>query len=594
MAYLTLFWQRRLLGLILLLGLAGFVGGLHAQELEDLVDESEREDEEISELAGPEVPGLGEETLGGRLRFPKPEDLDELRFSMDREIDPETYLVGPGDILQLYIWGEWDLAYPLKVDPEGNVLVPSVGIFSVSDQTMAKVKKDLTEASLEKYPGVKVTVTLASMRFFTVYLTGAVTREGGFTINPTTRVFDLIEKAGGYLDELRGSIVQEVDGQKITRVRKFKSYPTGRRSIQLTHSDGSTDIIDQEMFLATGEEKHNPYLLMGDRVNVGFAKERVYLFGGVNRAGSHEFRPGDTIGDYITLARGLRYNINLDISELWRFHADGINTDQLSFSELVGKGPDEEVTYEDIKNIPLVAEDMIFIRTRSHWKVGHTASISGEVQFAGRYRVIPGVTSLRDLVEQAGGLTERASLRQAKLIRTKLRSLPDPEFRRLVALQRVSGLSDMSPEDQAYLKTKARQERGRLAVDFERLFEENDETKDILLQGEDRIVIPQKRQVVSMSGQFTKPGLIDYEVGNTVAFYVELAGGYMWNANRDACRLIRAKTGVRIKLKNNLIVEEGDEIWAPEKPYFNWWQFTRETMRTVAETLTLVVLVRAF
>jgi protein involved in polysaccharide export with SLBB domain len=590
----------KLLGLrlLLLLALTVFVSGLHAQELEDIVQESEAEDEEVRELSGVEIEGTGEEPLGGRLRFPKGEEVSEIRFAQDRQIDPKTYLIGPGDILQLYIWGDWDLSYPLQVDPEGNVLVPSVGVFKIADQTLADVKDRLKLAALEKYPGVEVTLTLASMRFFTVYLTGPVIREGGFTINPATRLFDLIEQSGGYLDELRGSVFQEIDGQKSTRIRKFKSYPTGHRSIQLTHSDGTIEIIDQEMYLATGDQKYNPYLRMGDRVKVGFAHERVYVYGAVNRAGSHEFRPGDTIETYLTLAAGLRYNSDLNVSELWRFQEDGIEVDQLSFRQLTGKDPDANITVEDIKDIPLEPEDMIFFRTRSHWKAAHTVSIRGEVEYTGQYRIVPGETTLRDVIEQAGGFTERASMIQSKLFRTKLRALPDAEYKRLVALQRVGGRSELSPEDKAYLKTKRREERGRYVVDFVRLFEHNDESQNVLLEGNDVISIPEKRHIVKMTGQFIKPGLVDYFPGDTVENYIEQAGGFTWRADISQARLIRAKTGIRLELGKKeiatLVVGEGDVIWVPEKPYFDFWKFTRNTVRFVAEATAIVVLATSY
>ena len=57
--------------------------------------------------------------------------------------------------------------------------------------------------------------------------------------------------------------------------------------------------------------------------------------------------------------------------------------------------------------------------------------------------------------------------------------------------------------------------------------------------------------------------------------------------------MIRARTGQRERLKGNLVVEPGDEIWVPETQYRDWWSITRETMTVVAQTLTLVVLVRA-
>ena len=88
--------------------------------------------------------------------------------------------------------------------------------------------------------------------------------------------------------------------------------------------------------------------------------------------------------------------------------------------------------------------------------------------------------------------------------------------------------------------------------------------------------------------------MIDYVKGKNVDYYVEKAGGFAWGANKGGARLIRARTGVRERLDEDLPVDAGDEIWVPEKEYRDWWEFTQSTMRTVAETLTLVVLVRSF
>ena len=66
-----------------------------------------------------------------------------------------------------------------------------------------------------------------------------------------------------------------------------------------------------------------------------------------------------------------------------------------------------------------------------------------------------------------------------------------------------------------------------------------------------------------------------------------------WTAEKSGARLIRARTGQREKLNKNLVVEPGDEIWIPEKEYRDWWAFTQSTVRTLAETLTLIVIVRS-
>jgi protein involved in polysaccharide export with SLBB domain len=560
-------------------------------DLEQLVEEAQAEEEELLQLPGAEAAGLGTEVLSARARLPKGEEVERLRISQDQQIDPDAYVVGPGDIFELYIWGEWNRSYLVQVDPEGNAIVPTVGSFAVSSQTLAQVKEQILAQARAKYPRVEITLTLTSMRYFTVYLTGAVLNEGSFVAHPNTRVSDLIERGGGYLDDLTGTIEETVAGKKITRQRQLQPQPTARRSIQLLHRDGTEEAVDLEMFRATGEVRFNPYVHMGDVVHVQYRQQDIFAYGSVNKEGVQEYRPGDTVGALLTLAGGVSGDAPLEVAEIWRFQPDGRTNDVIPL--ISAEDVARQVRAADISEVPLEPKDMLFVRTRSDWKQTPTIYVQGEVKYRGRYRIVQSQTRLRDIIEQAGGFTERASLSEARLLRAKVRAIKDPEYERLLLLQSVSGLADMSPEDKAYLKTKGRQERGRLAVDFQRLFEAGDETHNVLLEGGDVIFVPERRRTVSISGQLRKPGLVKFEEGRRVSFYLDQAGGFSWNADKGGARLIRARTGEREQLDKNLIVEAGDEIWVPEKEYRDWWQFTQSTMRTVAETLTLVLLVRA-
>jgi protein involved in polysaccharide export with SLBB domain len=574
------------------LAIAPAVWAQDDNELQSLVEETAEEEAALGRISGSSLPGMDNDTVSGKMRMPSGEVVEKLRISQDREVDPETYIVGPGDVLQLYIWGEFDLPYMLQVDPEGNVFTPTVGSFHVSGETLATAKRHILNGAKERYPGVDISISLTSMRFFTAYVTGAVLSEGSYTIHPTTRVSDLLERAGGFLDELRGTgIREEIDGRTVTRVRTIYNRPTGRRSIKLMHRDGSVDNFDLNMFLSTGRVELNPYVRMGDVIHVGFRNQSIYIFGAVNRQGVQEFREGDTIGDLVDLAKGLQTDSPLVMAELWRFKPGTEEVMEISLgNNLI---PGQEFVFEDIKDMKIQPNDMVFIRARSQWQLMPTVVVYGEVKYRGRYRIIPGEVRLRDMIDlSAGGLTENASLIGAKVIRTKMRNKVDPELDRLRKLQRISGLSDMDKEDKAYLKTKSREERGRTVVDFERLYE-GDEVQNIFLESGDVIFIPSVSNTITISGQVYKPGLIDFLEGNTVRYYLGQAGGYTDGADKKAVRLIRARTGVREKIDNNLILEAGDELWVPEKEHFEVWDFTQSTMRTLVETLTLFLIIRS-
>ena len=531
----------------------------------------------LQAFSAADLPDLDQALVSGKASLPSNLSADKTRIGQDRDIDPDAYVVGPNDVLQLYIWGEFDQLYTLQVNPEGNVLIPTVGSFHISGLSLTAAKELLSTATAKKYPGVDISISLVNMRFFTAYVTGAVINEGSLTIHPTTRVADIINQAGGFRDRL----------QRTAQANRN----TGRRSIQVLHRDGTSERVDLDMFLATGDLAHNPYVRMGDVVHVSFRKHSVSIFGAVNQEGEYEFLPGDTLGDLVTLAKGLNRSKPLISAELWRFQE---GTEQAEVIELSGdKEAMAELDFEAIRHIELRPNDAVFIRARSLWQSTHSVVISGEVAFQGRYRIDPGVTRIKDVVAAAGGLTDEASLIGARVIRTKVRAERDPQLEQLKRQSEVGGLIYMNIEDRAYLKTKTREEKGRIAVDFERLFVDGDEGQNILLASGDVIFFPMQRHTISVSGQVQRAGLIDYETGRNVRYYIAKAGGYLYDADKRNARLIRARTGVREKLKGNLLVEVGDEIWVPQKERISYWAFTQETIRTAASVLALVLAVQA-
>lgn len=574
-------------------GLAAVPSSL-AQQLDELVDEAEREEAEMRRIPGTEPPGLVPEGIDERARLPEGEEVWRLLISQDREVDPETYIVGPGDVLQLYVWGEFDQDIPFQVTPEGHALVPTIGFFAVSDRTLADVRAEIIGAAQrDKYPGVEITLTLLSMRYFTVYLTGAVLkREGAYTVTPISRLSDLIELAGGFRDDFQGMEIDETGtGQKVRRLYP-RGQPTARRSILLTHQDGTEELVDLAMFQATGDLGHNPYMRMGDRVHVSYRTHEIFAYGSVNEEGAQEFRPGDTVARLVQLAGGIAGSAPLEVAEVWRFRENTDSTVVIALSGDESRQSGRRVTLDEVGDFPLQPKDMVFIRARSDWQMTPTVHVHGEVRYRGRYRITRGETRLLDLVTQAGGLTDNANLAEARVLRTKHRAIKDPEYARLRAMASAGGLADLSPEERAYLRTKSREERGRLAIDFERLIEEGDQTQNILLEGGDVLFVPEKRQTVSLSGQLKRPGLVGHQEGRRAGWYLDQAGGYAFNAHKRGARLIRARTGQRERLDRNLMVESGDEIWVPEKEYRDWWAFFQGTIRTLAETLAIVILIR--
>ena len=557
------------------------------EEIELLIGEGKKEKAELEQLES-ELEGLEvEEGILGKVRLTRGEETPTRLIAQDRAVDPEHYVVGPGDVLQFYIWGEFDISYMLLVDPEGGILIPSVGAFDVGNKTLTQVRNMVFVSARENYPNVEISLNIESMRFFTVYITGAMTHEGNIAVHPNKRVADAIDLAGGFIDELRGNIGEEIAGGKsVTRVRRLDALPTARRGLLVTHMDATVDTVDHTMYLSTGDLRHNPYLRMGDRIHVNFRKDTVSLFGPWFHEGTQEYRPGDTIAEIIALAGGRRHNDPIHYVEIWRWSKGTEEYDVISVAGAINSTI--PIRVDEFSGFALQSKDQVFVRTVHEWQFGPRVTVFGEVRYNGNYRIELGQTRLRDVIRRAGGFTEEAALDLATVSST--RSKPEPELERVQKLRRIGKLR---PEDQSYLESKVVDKQGDIVVDFVRLFAENDESQNIVMSGGDALYIPRKRAIVKISGAFENPGLISYIPGKGVDYYAHLTGGFTHLADRDAARLIRAVGGLRLKFDHNLIVEESDEIWVPTRPHRDWWQIAETWTKVVTQILTAVVIVTA-
>ena len=83
---------------------------------------------------------------------------------LDRTIEPEKYVVGPGDELILILWGEISESFLLEITPEGNVLVPHVGEILVRQLTLAQAKDRIIREVGKRYRNVNISVSLTKVR----------------------------------------------------------------------------------------------------------------------------------------------------------------------------------------------------------------------------------------------------------------------------------------------------------------------------------------------------------------------------------------------------------------------------------------------
>ena len=119
----------------------------------------------------------------------------EESFSLEKAINPDKYILGPGDELGINILMGENLTLPLKVTPTGDVFIPSVGVVNVSELTLTEGINRITKFILgNAYPNAKVSVALVNIRYFQIQVVGAVNKPGFVRASAVDRLDRIIAR----------------------------------------------------------------------------------------------------------------------------------------------------------------------------------------------------------------------------------------------------------------------------------------------------------------------------------------------------------------------------------------------------------------
>ncbi|MBD3377784.1 hypothetical protein GF406_22330 [candidate division KSB1 bacterium] len=551
----------------------------------------------ISTVWSQNVPaGLSELEQLKKMQEPSKTISPKTRPVLEKKIDPREYIVGPGDVFLVSIIGREDLDHEITVNPEGFVYIPNVGQVQVAESSLANAREAIKSAVQTRFSSVQITIYLLELRSFRVTVTGAVANPGLYTVDAMSRTSDALALAGGFAvsDTSELNMVKPPEStarqpfQELAppsnssqRLKSVDQRPSWRR-IVVQRQKGEKVYADLKRAFLLGEMESNPYLLDGDVIMVPFIHPRagmVEIAGAVNNPGEYEFVPGDCIGDLIDMAHGLRFDADSSELRLVRFEAKS-NPVTLELP-LYGTRDLQKTLDRDLH-----PDDRIFISALSDYHLKYDVEVEGQVRYPGSY-AIDHHTLLSEVIERAGGFTDLAALDQAYVLRSSLQEKTDPEFERLLTMRP----QEMTEIEREYFKFKYRERAGLMPIDFERLLKRDDTRHDIVLKNKDVIVIPTRGLTVSVVGQVVTPGLYPYRPGQDLDYYLTLAGGYNWNAQKRKTRVIKSKTGEWMDPDGDTIIYDGDEIFIPEKPPRDWWELTKDIIVAASQLATVYLLV---
>lgn len=530
--------------------------------------------------------GLDAGTLGDAAISGEAEGLDLLGVDegegLEAAISGTEYRLGPGDRLTVSVWGPQPFVYHLGVTLEGKLLIPSVGEIQVNNLLLSEAKDKVRQAILETYRNVEVSVTLIKLRKFQIHVLGQVRSPGTYPATAVNRVSTAIARARGF------------------------SRGASQRRILVENGDSLRTEADLYAFLKRGIVDRNPLLHDGDKIFVPFAEYTFRVLGQVNDPGEIQYLEGDRLSDAIRLAGGIEAKAYVDTVEFARYARGAADPERFYIlngggitpadpggsvpvpevlgqfrPDTLGSGPG--ALFPDFRLRP---DDVIFIRTSPEYRHRRLVEIRGEVTYPGSYPVEEGRTRLADLVRMAGGVTVDAYLPDGRLVRRDNIGLADPEFERL---KKISP-ADMDDDEYRYYKAKSREVPGQMVIDFQKAVEDEDPSENLLLKRGDLVVIPPRKNYVTVLGTVADPGNVTYKPGLTARDYINLAGGYAKDADKGDSRVIKPN-GEWLSFGKAGSLEPGDVVFVPDKEKGKFWSTFRSTITVTAQILTIYLVV---
>jgi len=349
------------------------------------------------------------------------------------------------------------------------------------------------------------------------------------------------------------------------------------RGIKLKRIKGEELQIDLQKFRLNGNFENNPYLKNDDVIifpPYDIATNFISVSGAVHSPSRFYYVEGDHLSDILELAGGINPAYEkVDSVEIIRLSYDGLN--QTSFK--VGINDD----------ITLQRGDQVRVKALETHKRNFQVLILGEVNSPGSIPITKNNTRIYDVLQAAGGFTDQASLRRAKLYTgnslaiflekqygINLADQPDFEnvqFRNtIVNLEAILmfRMSNVYPEDTTYffLENQLRVLTEGSSLDFTKINDSKSDIANYIVQSGDVIIIPEIRNSIYVFGQVARPGHVNLFEGKDYEYYLNEAGGLGELAKDDEIMVIKGGSRTWISpLINEVKIEEGDYIYVPKQ-----------------------------
>lgn len=471
------------------------------------------------------------------------------RIPQEGYINPKTYHLGPQDMLSVDLHGAITMSMQgIVVNPEGDIILPTVGQINVKNLTLAQAEKKIKKVFEKNYKETKVLVSLDKPRSITIHVTGDVPYPGRYIVPAQTRVDQAI------FNSLFGKSNEKNPNGKIYNSHVLSKMRVSLRNILIKSQRHKTEHADLIAYFKAGDLKADPYVQNGDIIVVKKildSSPQISISGAVNSPIRLEYRHGDTISELVAIAGG--YTNNADSTKAYVYQPLRNTVKKTTVTR----------NNDSFKDLKLQPDERVVIPYSQNRTSTYSAWVYGQAKNPGNFPIIEGKTTAYDLLQMAGGLTKQALPQAGYLIRDKpaIRNMPSTAG---INKKEIPRTSDQTEQGLRYLQLETKLDKNEVYVDLS----DPEQLKKVKIYDGDKLFIPRNDHTVYVMGQVNNPGYYDYKKSLNAQNYVKEAGGFTIAANPKRVFVIKAGSKSWYRPKQTHI-QSGDMIFVDRVPYEN-------------------------
>lgn len=410
-----------------------------------------------------------------------------------------------------------------------------------------------------------------------VEIKGAIFRPGMYQVgNGINSVRTLIENAEGLKEEAFTAHAV------MHRMREDRTLEVVQVDVQGILDGSVPDIAlkpNDVLFVPTKQE------MMEERT--------VTIHGEVYYPGVYKYAANETLEDLVLQAGGLKQTastVNVDVAR--RIVNPSATTTDSIIAHTYSFALKDGFVIDGEPGFILMPFDEVYVRQSPGTSKPSNFRVEGEVIFAGTYILAKKQPRLSDLVREAGGISELAYTKGARLERKvnaeeRLRmeavlnkQREEYETNMMELAIRTGNMANIQQnmENNRQLRKYEIPDTYPVGIELDKAVANPGGVEDIILREGDRLIVPQYNGTVKINGEVMYPNTVGYRKGKNASFYINMAGGFNQKAKKSQCYIVHMN-GMVDKVGHGVKPTPGCEIIVPAKSI---------NKMTTAETMSLV------